>query len=141
MAAEGWTPERVRSVLAGESPGLASQRRVFRHIPSPPRCKLCAAPFAGLGGFIFRHAESRKMTSRSTLVGCGLHVRGDDFNLLGGHLVTRPDTDRLRGTEGPPLLASRCLVGRPDVARIASPKGGECHLATQAVTSLRWAAC
>jgi adenylate cyclase len=46
MAAEGWTPERVRSVLVGESPGLASQRRVFRRIPSPPRCKLCAAPFA-----------------------------------------------------------------------------------------------
>ena len=51
MAAEGFT-EKVRAVLTGESPGLARQRRVFRRIPSPPRCKLCAAPFAGLGGLV-----------------------------------------------------------------------------------------
>lgn len=67
MAAEGWTPERFRSVLAGESPGLASQRRVFRRIPSPPRCKLCAAPFAGLGGFIFRHAGYRQSAGNPAL--------------------------------------------------------------------------
>jgi len=56
MAADELTPERVRAVLTGESPGLVGQRRVFRRIPSPPRCKLCAAPFAGLGGLILRHA-------------------------------------------------------------------------------------
>jgi adenylate cyclase len=67
MPAEGWTPEKVRSVLAGESPGLASQRQAFRRIPSPPRCKLCAAPFGGLGGVIFRHAGYRQSAGNPAL--------------------------------------------------------------------------
>jgi len=67
MAADGLTPERVRAVLTGESPGLASQRRAFRRIPSPPRCKLCAAPFAGLGGLIFRHAGYRQSAGNPAL--------------------------------------------------------------------------
>jgi adenylate cyclase len=67
MAAEGFTPEKVRAVLTGESPGLASQRRVFRRIPSPPRCKLCAAPFAGLGGLMFRHAGYRQSPGNPAL--------------------------------------------------------------------------
>ncbi len=67
MAAEDWTPEKVRSVLTGESPGLVSQRRAFRRIPSSPRCKLCAAPFGGLGGFIFRHAGYRQSAGNPAL--------------------------------------------------------------------------
>ena len=67
MAAEGYTPERVRAVLTGESPGLAKQRRVFRRIPSPPRCKLCAAPFAGLGGLVLRPAGYRRSPGNPAL--------------------------------------------------------------------------
>jgi adenylate cyclase len=67
MAAEGSTPEQVRAVLTGESPGLAGQRRAFRRIPSAPRCKLCAAPFAGLGGLIFRHAGYRQSAGNPAL--------------------------------------------------------------------------
>ena len=67
MAAEVYTPERVRAVLTGESPGLARQRRVFRRIPSPPRCKLCAAPFAGLGGLVLRPAGYRKSPGNPAL--------------------------------------------------------------------------
>jgi adenylate cyclase len=67
MAAEGLTPELVRAVLTGESPGLASRRRAFRRIPSPPRCKLCAAPFAGLGGLILRHAGYRQSPGNPAL--------------------------------------------------------------------------
>lgn len=29
-------------------------RRVFRHVPSEPRCRLCAAPFTGAGGPVMR---------------------------------------------------------------------------------------
>jgi adenylate cyclase len=47
------TLEEVRSTLTGESAELARRRRTFRRIPSPPRCKLCAAPFAGIGGLVF----------------------------------------------------------------------------------------
>ena len=67
MAAEEYSPERVRAVLTGESPGLAKQRRVFRRIPSPPRCKLCAAPFTGLGGLVLRHAGYRQSPGNPAL--------------------------------------------------------------------------
>ena len=52
---------RWRGVLLGDashSPGLARFRRMFRHLPSDPRCKLCYAPYGppfgpvlGLMGF------------------------------------------------------------------------------------------
>jgi adenylate cyclase len=29
-------------------------RRSFRNVPSPPRCKMCLAPFAGIGGFLLK---------------------------------------------------------------------------------------
>jgi adenylate cyclase len=67
MAAEGSFPERVRAVLTGESPGLAKQRRVFRRIPSAPRCKLCAAPFAGVGGLVFGRAGYRQSPGNPAL--------------------------------------------------------------------------
>jgi adenylate cyclase len=67
VAAEESTPEQVRAVLTGESPGLAKQRRVFRRIPSAPRCKLCAAPFAGLGGLIFRHVGYKQSPGNPAL--------------------------------------------------------------------------
>jgi adenylate cyclase len=66
MAAEEFT-EQVRAVLTGESPWLAKQRRTFKRIPSPPRCKLCAAPFAGLGGLILRHAGFRQSSGNPAL--------------------------------------------------------------------------
>jgi adenylate cyclase len=66
MAAEEFT-EQVRAVLTGESPWLARQRRAFRRIPSPPRCKLCAAPFAGPGGLVFRHAGFRRSSGNPAL--------------------------------------------------------------------------
>jgi adenylate cyclase len=48
--------EEIRGFLTGESPALADQRRRFIRIPTNPRCKLCSAPFAGPGGFVFRAA-------------------------------------------------------------------------------------
>jgi adenylate cyclase len=52
----GMTPEEVRAVMTGEYPGMATKRRRFRRVPSDPRCKLCAAPFGGMGGVAFRAA-------------------------------------------------------------------------------------
>lgn len=50
----GRTPEEVmHDFLTGESKGFARARRVFKHVPSSPHCKLCAAPFAGAGGAVF----------------------------------------------------------------------------------------
>jgi adenylate cyclase len=54
--AERWTPEQVRLFMTGEHPGFADFRRRMRRIPSEPRCKMCAAPFGGLGGRAFAAA-------------------------------------------------------------------------------------
>jgi adenylate cyclase len=40
--------------MMGVHPGMAEQRRRYRRIPSEPRCKLCMAPFGGVGGAAFR---------------------------------------------------------------------------------------
>ena len=45
--------DELRGFLTGESPTLAAQRRRFQRFPTNPRCKLCAAPFGGLGGLVF----------------------------------------------------------------------------------------
>ena len=47
--------EEFRSILIGEHPDLVRFRRLFRRVPSSPRCKLCSAPFGGAGGAVLRH--------------------------------------------------------------------------------------
>ncbi len=46
--------ERWRALLTGEDKSLLEIRRVWRHVPSSPRCKVCASPFHGLGGALAR---------------------------------------------------------------------------------------
>ena len=46
------TSAEWRDVLLGTHPGLYRRRRLFKLIPSEPRCKLCNAPFHGFGGVI-----------------------------------------------------------------------------------------
>ena len=46
--------ELWRSLLTGENPTLLKWRRIWRHVPSSPRCKVCAAPFSGVGGPVAR---------------------------------------------------------------------------------------
>jgi adenylate cyclase len=41
--------EMWRQVLTGQDPHLTLLRRMWRRLPSSPRCKLCAAPFGGFG--------------------------------------------------------------------------------------------
>lgn len=49
VSTEAW-----RMILMGEHPDMLRERRLFRHIPSDPRCKMCLAPWGGLGGPIMR---------------------------------------------------------------------------------------
>ncbi|MGZ6271028.1 MAG: adenylate/guanylate cyclase domain-containing protein [Candidatus Limnocylindrales bacterium] len=44
----------ARSVLLGLNRGMQFGRRFLRRLPSEPRCKLCASPFAGPGGWLMR---------------------------------------------------------------------------------------
>ena len=46
--------EVMQDFLAGDEKMLGRARRVFRRVPSSPHCKLCAAPFGGAGGAVFR---------------------------------------------------------------------------------------
>ena len=46
--------EEWRSLLTGEHRGLQAMRRRFHNLPSPPRCKMCLAPFGGIGGFVLK---------------------------------------------------------------------------------------
>ena len=61
------TLEEVRSALTGESADLVRRRRAFRRLPSPPRCKLCAAPFAGIGSLILGPAGYRRSPGNPAL--------------------------------------------------------------------------
>ena len=52
-----------RQILTEGHRSMAVARRVWRHVPSAPRCKVCSSPFGGLGGRVLRHAgfaRSRK---------------------------------------------------------------------------------
>ena len=49
------TPEdEWRAYLDGSHPSIVWGRRLFRHVPSAPRCMVCFAPFGAPGGPIFR---------------------------------------------------------------------------------------
>ena len=41
-------------MLTGDSVSAHRLRGTFRRIPSPPRCKLCHAPFRGIGGVVLK---------------------------------------------------------------------------------------
>jgi adenylate cyclase len=52
-----------RQILTEGHRSMSMARRVWRHVPSAPRCKVCSSPFGGIGGRVFRHvgfAPSRK---------------------------------------------------------------------------------
>jgi adenylate cyclase len=46
--------ELWRMIFAEGHPKLKSYQRLHKLLPSPPRCKMCFAPFAGIGGMIMR---------------------------------------------------------------------------------------
>ena len=46
--------EEWRAILTGEHRGVLALRRNFGRLPSPPRCKLCYAPFHGIGGALLK---------------------------------------------------------------------------------------
>jgi adenylate cyclase len=46
--------EMWRRMLTGDYPRLYRMRQIWGALPSPPRCKLCNAPFRGPGGVLMR---------------------------------------------------------------------------------------
>jgi adenylate cyclase len=61
------TEADMRAVLTGVDPGLGGIRKTMKHIPTSPRCKLCAAPFGGAGGAVLRHFGYAKFAGNPSL--------------------------------------------------------------------------
>lgn len=89
----------MRQVLLGEHTHLHDIRRRMRFFPSDPRCKLCAAPFGGVGGAIFKYLGFGRFPANPSL--CGKCIV--DFQRLGVAGVEIPVTllfADIRGSTG-----------------------------------------
>src|SRR4051794_2352638 len=56
-----------REILNGDHKDLGKFRFAFRRIPRAPRCKLCAAPFEGLGGAVLKHVGFSRFAGNPAL--------------------------------------------------------------------------
>lgn len=57
----------LRAVLTGEHPVMTKMRGRMRRVPSSPRCKLCWAPFEGVGGAVLRHFGFAKFSGNPSI--------------------------------------------------------------------------
>jgi class 3 adenylate cyclase len=62
------------ALLAGDDSSLSLLQRTFRKVPSPPRCKLCEAPFSGPYAPLFRLLGFRRWALNQQI--CRFCVRG-----------------------------------------------------------------
>lgn len=53
-----------RTIFADGHPDLSAQQKFHGKLPTDPRCRLCSAPFAGLGGLYMRF-RGKKQSSRN----------------------------------------------------------------------------
>jgi adenylate cyclase len=51
--------EMWRVMLDGTDPSLKKLRGGWHRLPGPPRCKVCAAPFSGVGGLVSRALQHK----------------------------------------------------------------------------------
>jgi adenylate cyclase len=65
-----------RSLLEGTDPDLARFQRLFRRIPSAPRCKLCNAPFSRPGSLVLGPLGFRRWAANGSM--CSVCTRGLD---------------------------------------------------------------
>jgi len=65
--------ELWRSILMGTDPVYARTRRFMQRVPGHPRCKMCAAPFGGLGGPLMRLMGRRRWPKNPKY--CGICFR------------------------------------------------------------------
>jgi len=65
--------ELWRAILIGTDPVYARTRRFMQRVPGHPRCKMCAAPFGGLGGPLMRLMGRRRWAKNPKY--CGVCFR------------------------------------------------------------------
>lgn len=93
----------MRLVLLGEHTQLHGIRRRMRVFPSDPRCKLCSAPFGGLGGAVLKHLGYGRFPANPSL--CGKCII--QFQQLGVAGVEIPVTLLFADVRGSTALAER----------------------------------
>jgi adenylate cyclase len=93
------TDDEFRRILTGEDPGMARIRNVLRHVPASPRCKLCAAPFEGVGGALFRRVGFGRFPGNPAI--CASCIRGfRKKNLSGAEIPVSLLFADVRGSTG-----------------------------------------
>ena len=68
---------RWRAILTGDTeraPGLLRLRRMFKHLPSDPRCKLCYAPYAAPFGPVVKLLGFGRWSKNPSLCGSCLRI-------------------------------------------------------------------
>src|SRR5438034_7822923 len=114
---EQMTPEEEwRALVMGTHPHL--QHRPYRFIPSSPRCKLCAAPFRGPGGALFRRYGFGPWEKNPTI--CGRCFKG-----LSVHVRACPgaeEDERVGGAEVEVSLLFADVRGSSELARRLSTR-------------------
>jgi adenylate cyclase len=81
---EAGTSEQWRKLLTEGHAALVRARRVFRHLPAEPRCKVCSNPFGGVAGHVLAAAgftPSRKNPNLCTRCCDALPVGGAEVDV------------------------------------------------------------
>jgi adenylate cyclase len=87
----------MRSYLLGRS--LGQTRRYLRHIPSDPHCKLCAAPFGGVGGVVLGRMGFSRFAGNPAL--CNNCIKGlNKLGVLGAEIPATLLFADIRGSTG-----------------------------------------
>ena len=79
------TEAELAGVLTGKSPGFAEVRHRLERFPSAPRCKLCSAPFAGLGGAVLKHFGFDRFPGNPSI--CNNCIRGWSNRAVRGAVI------------------------------------------------------
>ena len=68
-----------RGILMGTNPGLRDVRKYLKHLPSAPRCRMCAAPFKGAFVPLMRAQGRRPWHRNPNYCGFCFKVLEDEF--------------------------------------------------------------
>ena len=112
------TPEEEwRALLTGTHPHQ-TRSSPFRHVPSAPRCKLCKAPFAGLGGAVFRRYGYSPWEKNPNI--CGRCFKGMTQHVQG--CPTGDEEGRVGGAEVEVSMLFADVRGSSELARRVSTR-------------------
>lgn len=116
------------SVFADGHPVLAGKQRRFSMLPKDPRCKLCALPFAGIGGWLLRwrglHASDRNSRFCNACDAFLEAFPGGAEVPMSMMMADIRGSVALSGQTTPTDFARLVLAMREDVARILAETDG-----------------